>query len=39
VSWTVGVAVCPDEAATAEELLALADRRLYENKTARRGTA
>jgi diguanylate cyclase (GGDEF)-like protein len=36
VSWTVGVALCPDEAATAEELLALADTRLYEKKATRR---
>ena len=36
VSWTVGVALCPDEAATAEDLLALADSRLYEKKALRR---
>ena len=35
VSWTVGTALCPDEAATAEELLSLADSRLYEKKAAR----
>ncbi len=36
VTWTTGVAICPDEAGTAEELLRLADRRLYENKGSSR---
>src|SRR5690606_11839895 len=36
VAISVGVAVCPDDGATFDELLASADRRMYENKQQRR---
>lgn len=36
VAISVGVAVCPDDGATFDELLAAADRRMYENKQQRR---
>jgi diguanylate cyclase (GGDEF)-like protein len=35
VTWTAGIAICPDEAGTAEELMRLADSRLYEKKGSR----
>ena len=38
VGWTVGMALCPDEAASADELFSLADRRLYDAKAASRPT-
>jgi diguanylate cyclase (GGDEF)-like protein len=37
VTWTMGVALCPSEAGTAEELHHLADVRLYEAKSAKTG--
>jgi len=37
VRWTMGVALCPAEGATAEDLHRLADNRLYEAKAARAG--
>jgi diguanylate cyclase (GGDEF)-like protein len=37
VSWTMGVALCPAEGATADELHRLADARLYEAKAAKSG--
>ena len=39
IGWTVGIALCPDEGAAAEELFRLADRRLYQAKALRKGTA
>lgn len=35
VSWTMGVALCPAEAGTADDLQRLADDRLYEAKSAK----
>jgi diguanylate cyclase (GGDEF)-like protein len=35
VTWTVGIATCPAEGGTAEELIRLADLRLYEAKAGR----
>jgi diguanylate cyclase (GGDEF)-like protein len=32
IDWAAGMALCPDEASTAEELYRIADRRLYEGK-------
>ncbi|HEX2384898.1 MAG TPA: GGDEF domain-containing protein [Acidimicrobiales bacterium] len=32
VAWTAGLAMCPDEAATVDELYRVADQRLYEAK-------
>lgn len=37
VSWTMGVALCPGEAVTADELHRLADSRLYDAKAAKHG--
>lgn len=37
VSWTMGVALCPNEGGTAEELHRLADARLYEAKSSKSG--
>jgi diguanylate cyclase (GGDEF)-like protein len=35
VAWTVGMAVCPNDGATADELYRIADNRLYEAKSLR----
>jgi diguanylate cyclase (GGDEF)-like protein len=35
VTWTMGVALCPNEGATADELHRVADTRLYEAKSAK----
>jgi GGDEF domain-containing protein len=32
IEWAAGMALCPDEAATVDELYRLADRRLYDSK-------
>jgi diguanylate cyclase (GGDEF)-like protein len=32
IEWAAGMALCPDEASTADELYRIADRRLYESK-------
>ncbi|MBA2280774.1 MAG: GGDEF domain-containing protein [Actinomycetota bacterium] len=37
VGWTVGISICPDDGATAEELYRIADKRLYEAKSLRKG--
>jgi diguanylate cyclase (GGDEF)-like protein len=34
VAWTAGLAMCPDEAATVDDLYRVADKRLYEAKAA-----
>ena len=34
IEWAAGMALCPDEASTADELYRIADRRLYESKGA-----
>jgi diguanylate cyclase (GGDEF)-like protein len=34
VEWTAGLAMCPDEAATVDDLYKVADQRLYEAKAA-----
>jgi len=40
VSWTIGVALCPGDAGSADELERVADSRLYSAKAQReRGTA
>jgi diguanylate cyclase (GGDEF)-like protein len=39
IHWTVGAAMCPNDAASVDELYRLADDRLYEAKAARRPEA
>jgi diguanylate cyclase (GGDEF)-like protein len=39
VGWTAGVAMCPDEASTVDDLYRVADQRLYEAKHAAKGTS
>jgi diguanylate cyclase (GGDEF)-like protein len=34
VAWTAGLAMCPDEAATVDDLYRVADQRLYESKAS-----
>ncbi len=37
IEWAAGMALCPDEASTADDLYRIADRRLYESKGAADG--
>jgi TonB family protein len=39
VSFSIGVAAAPEDGATGDEVLAVADRRLYEEKNARKAVA
>ncbi|MEY2430851.1 MAG: hypothetical protein QOC92_576 [Acidimicrobiaceae bacterium] len=34
ITWTAGLAMCPDEASTVDDLYRVADQRLYESKAA-----
>jgi diguanylate cyclase (GGDEF)-like protein len=39
VTWTAGLAMCPDEASSVDELYRVADQRLYESKADSKRTA
>jgi hypothetical protein len=39
IAWASGLALCPMEAATVDELYRIADRRLYESKADGERTA
>jgi diguanylate cyclase (GGDEF)-like protein len=38
IKWTAGLAMCPDEASTVDDLYRVADQRLYEEKHASKAT-
>ena len=38
ITWTAGIAMCPDEASTVDDLYRVADGRLYEAKHTAKGT-